>query len=52
MQFKMYESGLHYFDPRDQEFTFVNTIYDNKEGFIVKLIKDAEVAMDLYATLI
>ena len=25
MQFRMHESGMHYFDPRDQEFTFVNT---------------------------
>ena len=30
MQFRINESGLHYFDPRDQEFTFVNTVSENK----------------------
>ena len=39
IQFIMHESGLHYFDRRDQEFTFVNTISDNKEGFTARQIK-------------
>jgi hypothetical protein len=34
MQFRMHESGLHYFDPRDKSFTFVSTVSENKEGFM------------------
>ena len=52
MQFIMNESGLHYFDSRDQEFTFVNTVSDNKEGFTERQIKGTDVARDVYATLI
>ena len=36
MQFRMHESGLRYFDPRDQEFIFFNTVSDNKEGFTAR----------------
>ena len=52
IQFRMYDSGLHYFYPRDQEFTFYNTVSNNKEGFTVRQIKGAEVARVLYATII
>ena len=52
MQFIIHESGLHYFDPRYQEFTFANTVSNNKEGFTERKIKGAEVARSLYATLI
>ena len=52
MQLRMHESGLHYFDQRYQEFTFVNAISDNKEGFTARQIKGVEVARDFYATLI
>ena len=48
----MYEIGLNYFYPRDQEFTFVNTVSKNKEGFTARQIKVAEVAKAFYATLI
>jgi hypothetical protein len=34
MQFRMHESGLHYFDPRDESFTFVNTVAENMEGLM------------------
>ena len=44
--------GLYYFDSRDQEFTFVNTVSNNKEGFRERQIKGAEVARSLYTTLI
>ena len=30
MQFRMNKSGLHYFNPRDEYFTLVNTFSDNK----------------------
>ena len=48
----MHESRLHYFDPRDEYFTFVNTVYENKEGFTVRKIKGAKDARDLSAVLI
>jgi hypothetical protein len=44
MEFWMYKSGLHYFDPRDSEFIFVNTVSKNKAGFTKRQIKEAEVA--------
>jgi hypothetical protein len=48
MEFKMHVSGLHFYDPRDNEFNFVHTVSWNKEGFT----KDsAELAHGLYATL-
>jgi hypothetical protein len=49
MQFRMHESGLHYFDPRDESFTFISTILENKEGFTKRQIKCAEEARALYA---
>ena len=52
MQFRMHESGLHYFDPRDQEFIFFNTVYNNKDDLTARQIKGAEVSRDIYATLI
>jgi hypothetical protein len=33
MEFKMHVSGLHFYDPRDNEFNFVHTVSGNKEGF-------------------
>jgi hypothetical protein len=51
MEFRMHESGLHYYDPHNDEFTFVNTVSGNKEGFTQRQIKGAEVARTLYATL-
>ena len=59
MQFRMCKSGLHHFDPRDKDFTFVNadfafinTAAKNKEGFAKRQIKSAELARNLHATLI
>jgi hypothetical protein len=43
MECWMHKSGLHYFDPRDSEFTFVNTVSKNKAGFMKRHIKEAEV---------
>jgi hypothetical protein len=51
MEFRMHESGLHYYDPRTEEFTFVNTVSGNNEGFTQRQIKGAELARTLYATL-
>jgi hypothetical protein len=52
MEFRMHESGLHYYDPCNEEFTFINTVSGNKEGFTKRQIKGAEVAQTLYATII
>jgi hypothetical protein len=43
MEFRMHKSRLHYFDPRDSEFIFVNTVSENKAGFTKRQIKEAEV---------
>jgi hypothetical protein len=51
MEFWMHKSGLHYFDPRDSEFTFVNTVSENKAGFMKRQIKDVEVTSSLYSKL-
>jgi hypothetical protein len=60
MEFRMHESGLHYYDSRTEsattinyngEFTFVNTVSGNKEGFMQRQIKGAELTRTLYATL-
>ena len=51
MEFRMHKSGLHYYDPRNEEFTFVNTVSGNKEGFTQRQIRGAEIARTLYATL-
>jgi hypothetical protein len=51
MEFRMHESGLHYFDPRNEAFIFVNIVSGKKEGFTQRQIKGAEAARTLYATL-
>jgi hypothetical protein len=51
MEFRMHKSELHYFDPRDSEFIFVNTVSKNKAGFMKRQIKEAEVAQSLYSKL-
>jgi hypothetical protein len=52
MEFWMHKSGLHYFDPRDSKFIFVNTVSENKAGFTKRQIKEAEVApRSLYSKL-
>jgi len=51
MEFRMHESGLHYYDPRSNDFAFVSTVSGNKEGFTKRQIKGAEAARALYSTL-
>jgi len=51
MEFRMHESGLHYYDPRkerDEEMIFVNTVAENMSHFTKREIKGAEVARALY----
>lgn len=49
--FKQHASGFHYFDLSDEQFTFVETVSDNKRGFSKRQIKGAETAWSLYAKL-
>jgi hypothetical protein len=51
MEFWMHKSGLHYFNPRDSECIFVNTVSKNKAGFTKRQIKEVEVAQSLYSKL-
>ena len=55
MQFKMHSCRLHYFDPQDSSFIFVNTVQEtvqeNKEDYTKQQIKGAKQARQLYAKL-
>ena len=51
MHFRMHEIGLHYYDPKDEEFVFVNTVAGNKESPRKRNIKYTEQARELYAHL-
>ena len=51
MKFIMHESGLHYFDPRNENFTFVGTVSENMESFSKRQVQRAETARALYAKL-
>jgi hypothetical protein len=51
MQFWMYSSGLHYFDLRDESFTFISTVADNMKQFTKQQIQCVEVAKALYMKL-
>ena len=55
MEFRMHESGLHYYDPREEkkeQAMFVSTVAENMLLFTKRQIKGAEVAKALYTTLI
>ena len=51
MEFRIHKSGLHYYNPRNKHFAFINTVSGNKEGYTQKQIKSAEDARTLYANL-
>jgi hypothetical protein len=51
MPLKMHSSGLHYYNPSQEEFNFVNTVSENKGAFKKRQIASAEKARDLYASL-
>ena len=33
MEFRMHKSGLHYYEPRNKHFSFINTVSGNKECY-------------------
>ena len=49
VHFRMYESGLHYYDPAEY-FTFVTTVTENNKYYIKRYIKVAERVAELYGT--
>ena len=51
MEFRMHKSGLHYYDPHNKYFAFINTISGNKEGYTQRNVKGAEVTRTVYAKL-
>ena len=51
MVFRMHHSGLHYYDPRREEFSFVVTVEDNMKLFSKRQIVGAEKARTLQAGL-
>ena len=51
MVFRMHKSRLHYYDPRNKHFAFINLVSGNKKGYTQIQVKGAEVARTLYAKL-
>ena len=52
MEFRMHSSGLHYYDPTDKDFSFVNTVSGNMQNYSKRQIKGAASAKRLYETLV
>lgn len=51
MEFRMHQSSLHCFDPRDKAFVFLDTVSGHKEGFSQREVKGAQQAKTLHAKL-
>jgi hypothetical protein len=51
MIFRMHCSGLHYYDPSEEGFTFIETVDNNKLAFTKRQLQGAERAKVLYAGL-
>ena len=51
MEFLMYDSGLHYYEPTKKDLVFLNTVSKNKEGFSKRKIKSAVKSRELQHTL-
>ena len=47
----MHMSGLNYYDPRNKNFSLINNVSGNKDGYTQIQIKSAEVARIIYAKL-
>ena len=53
MPFRMHPTGLHYYDPNeDGELIFINTVVGNKIGYSQRQLKGAELARNLYISLV
>ena len=51
MEFRQHETGLHYYQPDEENFAFISTVDNNKLGYTKQQLKGAELAKQLYATL-
>jgi hypothetical protein len=51
MVFRMHKNGLHYHDPREEDFSFVTTVEGKKIPFTEQQIESAEKAWSLYTSL-
>jgi hypothetical protein len=51
MKFKMHSSSLHYYDPTNKDFNFINTVKENKAAFTKRQIANADKVRELYASL-
>ena len=51
MVFRMHSSGLHYYDPQREEFSFVVTVDDNMKNYNKRQIQAADKAKTFYACL-
>ena len=51
MLFKMHTSGLHYWDPFNADFNFINTVNKNKDVFTKRQIANADKSRELFASI-
>jgi hypothetical protein len=51
MHFKLHETGLHIYNPRNDVLSFVNTVEENMQGFTKQQIEGAHAARRLFAKL-
>lgn len=51
MRFQLHRSGLHIYDPKMEQLTFVNTVEQNMQAFTKRQIASAHEAKSLYAKL-
>ena len=51
MVFRMHSSGLHFYDPSEEAYTFIETVENNKLSFTKRQLAGAEKSRELYAGL-
>ena len=51
MEFKMHQSGIHWYNPTDKEVVLINNVFVNKQVSSKRKINSAEQAKHLYAKL-
>ena len=51
LHFRKHRSGLHVYNPKDEELVFLNTVRENMEGFTKREIAGATQARKLYGML-
>jgi hypothetical protein len=51
MRFELHKSGLHIYNPKQEQLTFLQTVQDKMEGFTKRQVIGAQQARNLYAKL-